>query len=75
MKQTIQFKITKWDKYFVGECVDLPIVTQASTLDEMYKNIQEAVELHMEWEDSSVFDLVKNPAIIANLEVVNLHHA
>jgi predicted RNase H-like HicB family nuclease len=32
---------------FVGECLDIPVVTQGRTLDEVYRNLQEAVELHL----------------------------
>ncbi len=47
MKQIIQFQISKGDKYYVAQGVDLPIITQAKTLDELTKNIQEATELYI----------------------------
>jgi predicted RNase H-like HicB family nuclease len=37
----------------VAECLDLPIVTQAATLDELAGNIREAIGLHLEGEDLS----------------------
>jgi predicted RNase H-like HicB family nuclease len=45
MKKNIQFHIYKGEKYYVAECADLPIVTQGKTLDEVVKNINEAVNL------------------------------
>lgn len=48
MKNIIQFYINKGEKYYVAQGVDLPIVTQGKTLDELMKNIKEAVELHLE---------------------------
>ena len=35
----IQFRIYKGEKYYVAECIDLPIVTQGRTLDEVIENI------------------------------------
>ena len=51
MKRIIQFRIYKGEKYYVAECIDLPIVTQGKTLDEVVENIREAISLHLEDED------------------------
>lgn len=48
MKQILQFHIEKGDNYYVAQGVDLPIVTQAKTLDELSHNIREAVDLALE---------------------------
>jgi predicted RNase H-like HicB family nuclease len=48
MQHIIQFKIYKGEKYYVGESIDLPVVTQGKTLDEVTANIQEAVDLHFQ---------------------------
>lgn len=48
MKQIIQVHISKGDKYFVAECADLPVVTQGKTLDELAKNLNEAIALQLE---------------------------
>ena len=47
MKNIIQFYINKGEKYYVAQGIDLPVVTQGKTLDELMKNIKEAVELHL----------------------------
>lgn len=74
MKRIIQFRISKGDKYYVAEGIDLPIVTQGETLDELAKNIQEAVELHLEGESPADFDIDPNPSILMNLELpVQIH--
>ncbi len=36
---------------YVGECLDLPVVTQGKTLDETTQNLREAIQLHLEGED------------------------
>ncbi len=73
MKRIIQFHISKGDKYYVAEGVDLPIVTQGKTLDELAFNIQEAVELHLAEENLTDFDLAPDPSILLNLELPAIH--
>ena len=46
MQHIIQFKIYKGEKQFVAESIDLPIVTQGKTREDVLKNIKEAVDLH-----------------------------
>ena len=48
MKKIIQFHIHKGDTHYIAQGIDLPIVTQGKTLDELTKNIQEAVDLQLE---------------------------
>ena len=48
MKKIIQVHIYKGETYYVAECVDLPVVTQAKTLDELAENLKEAIALHLE---------------------------
>lgn len=71
MKQVIHFYITKGDKYYVAECVELAIVTQGKTLDELVANIHEASNLHLESEVVSEYGLVKSPLISVNFEFSN----
>lgn len=75
MKTIVQFHISKGDKYYVAEGVDVAIVTQAKTLDELAKNIKEAVELHFEDEDSQSFGFVKSPSVLLNFELPQLSYA
>ena len=69
MKSIIQFKISKSDNSYIAEGVDLAIVTGAGTLDELVKNIKEAVELHFEGEDESTFEFTNKPSILLNYEI------
>ena len=75
MKKAISVHIFKGDKYFVAECLDLPVITQGKTLDELVKNLKEALKLHLEEENLQDFDIAPNPAIIANVELGNLLYA
>ena len=65
MKRTIQVRMFRGDRQYVAECVDLPVVTEAATLDELAANIREAISLHLEGEDLAALGLCKTPAIQA----------
>lgn len=69
MKRTIQVRISRGDHQFVAECLDLPIVTQALTLDELTENIREAIGLHLQGEDLNALGLAPNPTILATMEL------
>ena len=69
MKNIIQVHVSRGEKYFVAECVDLPVVTQGKTLDELAVNIKEAIALQLEDENPADFGLTNNPSILANFEL------
>lgn len=69
MKKIIQVHIYKGDKYYVAECLDLPVVTQGKTLDELVANLKEAIALELEGENLIDFDLAPQPSVLANLEL------
>jgi predicted RNase H-like HicB family nuclease len=69
MKRTIQVRITKGERQFVAECLDLPVVTQAATLDELAFNIREAIGLHLEGEDLVELGFFSDPTILATMEL------
>ena len=58
---------------YVAECIEIPVVTQASTLDEITQNLQEAVQLHLEGEDLAELGLDANPTIIVTMELEPAH--
>jgi predicted RNase H-like HicB family nuclease len=69
MKTIAQFKVYKEENYYIAEGVDLSIVTQADDLDELVKNIEEAVALHLEGENIADFDYSQKPSILVNYEL------
>jgi predicted RNase H-like HicB family nuclease len=69
MKRTIQARISRGDRLFVAECLDLPVVTQAATLDELASNIREAIGLHLAGEDLAALGFSANPTILATMEL------
>ncbi len=54
---------------YVAECMEISVVTQGATLDEVTHNLQEAVQLHLEGEDVAELGLVSNPTILVTLEL------
>jgi len=75
MKSIIQFSIQKGKKYYVAQGVELPIVTQAKTLDELTRNINEAVSLHLEGENLEELGLIKKPSVLVNFELPRVAYA
>jgi predicted RNase H-like HicB family nuclease len=58
---------------FVGECLEIPVVTQGGTLDEVCRSLREAVELHLADEDLEALGLSPDPTIIVTMESAPEH--
>jgi len=69
MKGTIQVRAFRGDRQYVAECLDLPVVTQAPTLDELAENIREAVGLQLEGEDLTELGIASDPTIVVMFEL------
>ena len=69
MKKIIQVHIYKGNTHFIAECLDLPVVTQGKTLDELAENLKEAIALQLEGENPADFDLAENPSVLASFEI------
>jgi len=54
---------------FVAECLEIPVVTQGGTLDEVSANLREAVALHLEGEDLRILGLAPSPSILVTFEM------
>ena len=55
---------------YVAECVEVPVVTQGGTLDEVTRNLQEAIGLHLEGEDLTALGLAPHPTVIVTMELI-----
>ncbi|RJS72945.1 type II toxin-antitoxin system HicB family antitoxin [Methanophagales archaeon] len=73
MKKIVIVKVYKGEKYYIAECVDLPVVTQGKTLDEVVENVKEAIALHLEGEDMREWDILPDYSILVNLELEPVH--
>ena len=54
---------------YVAECLEIPVVTQGATLDEVSANLREAVALHLEGEDLTALGLAPSPSIVVTFEL------
>lgn len=57
---------------FIAECIELPIVTQGQSLDDVTASLREAISLHLEGEDLAEFGFAPNPPIIVNYEMATV---
>ena len=54
---------------YVADCVEIAVVTQGATLDEVTRNLQEAVALHLDGEDLGSLGLAPHPTLVVTMEV------
>lgn len=69
LQRTIKAIIRQGETQYVAECVEISVVTQGKTLDEVVSNLKEAVALHLEGENLAEFGLTENPALVITMEV------
>jgi len=69
LKRTSQVRIFRGEQQYVAECLDLPVVTEAPTLDQLAVNIRETISLHLEGEDLAELGFAENPTILATMEL------
>ena len=70
LQHTIKAAIRPGDESgYVAECLELPIVTQGSTLDEVTVNLKEAITLHLSGENLTELGLAPNPVIVLTMEM------
>ena len=75
MKKIIQVRISRGDGYFVADCIDLPVVTQGKTLDELTENLKEEIALQLEGENPADFGFAPEPSVLASFEIEPVAHA
>jgi len=54
---------------YVAECVEIAVVTQGATLDEVTRHLQEAVAAHLDGEDLASLGLAESPTLLVTMEV------
>jgi predicted RNase H-like HicB family nuclease len=74
LQHTIKAVITEGEESgFVGSCFGLPVVTQGATLDEVVKNLKEAIELHCEGENLAELGYTTNPSVLITYKLEPVH--
>lgn len=68
-RDTVHALVTRDRDWYVAECLELAVVTQGRTLDELVANLREAIALHLEGEDAASTGVVAEPRISLTYEV------
>ena len=70
LQHTIKAVIRKGNESgYVAECLEIAVVTQGETLDEVTANLLEAVNLHLEGEDLAELGFTANPVLLVTFEL------
>ncbi len=54
---------------YVAECLEIAVVTQGKTMDELLFNLKEAIGLHLDGEDLQSLGLSANPRLVVTCEL------
>ncbi len=65
---TIHIVVRRSAGFYVAEGLELAVVTQGRSLDELVTNLKEAIGLHLEGEPPGVFGLTKSPRMALTYE-------
>lgn len=69
LQHTIKAFIKKGEKYYIVECLEIPVVTQGKTIDETVSNLKEAVALHLKGENLDDLGIAPNPTLLITMEM------
>jgi predicted RNase H-like HicB family nuclease len=69
LQHTIKAIVSRGERFYVAECVEIGVVTQGRTFDETIANLREAVALHLEGEDLAAIGLAPDPTILVTMEL------
>ena len=67
-QDTIHIAVRRSAGFYVAEGLELALVTQAKSLDELLANLKEAIRLHLEGEEPGVFGITRSPRIALTYE-------
>lgn len=67
-RDTIHVVVRRSAGFYVAESLELALVTQGRSLDELLRNLRQAVGLHLEGEDPGKFGLPASPRIAMTYE-------
>jgi predicted RNase H-like HicB family nuclease len=74
MKNIIQFSVSNEDNTYTAEGVNIPIVTEGKTFEELKTNILDSVELFFKGENSASLGFGPMPSILTSFELpINIH--
>lgn len=73
MKKIITIEIRHDGEMYCAKCIDFDIFTQGVSLDDVIRNIKEAISLHFEDESMELAGYDRNPALVSMMELGEVH--
>ena len=73
MKSIIKAEIYHDGEYYCGRCSDFDIFSQGKSLDELVKNLKEAIQLHFEDDPDSAADFSPHPSLFTMIDLGEVH--
>ena len=67
--ETVHAVVRRSRDWYVGECLEVAVVSQGRTLDELVDGLREALTLHLEGEDAAALGLVSAPRLTVTYEL------
>lgn len=67
-RSVIHAVVVENEGQFVADCLEVAVVTQGASLDELLRNLREALELYMSDEDPAVLGLSPEPRLLISFE-------
>src|ERR1043166_294175 len=64
LRDTIHAVLQRDQGFYVAECLEVAVVTQGRTADEVLSNLQEAIALHLEGENPQSLGLTADPPLV-----------
>jgi len=68
-RDTVHAVVARSDDWYFAECLEVAVVTQGRTLDELIANLEEAVALHLDGENVPAMGLVSHPRLSVTYEL------
>jgi len=69
MKSIIQFNISEGDGGYTAQGMDVPIVTEGETFEQLQDNNRDAVALFFEGDNPAALGFTRMPSVLTNFEV------
>jgi Domain of unknown function (DUF1902) len=74
MKNIVQFAVSEESGVYTAEGLNVPIVTEGNTFEELKSNIRYAVALFFEGDNPASLGFGPSPSILTNYEVSPMAH-
>lgn len=69
LRDTIHAVVQRDEEAYVAECLEVAVVTQGRTVDELISNLQEAIALHLQGEDLETLGLSEKMDLVVTYEL------